>query len=69
MGSSEIRKKPSQRRYLEKSGLDVWTSGRFVNVWNQPRKSRDVKECTCSHQEYSLDSRVFSECKSPFVSL
>jgi hypothetical protein len=23
MGSSEIRKKPSQRRYLEKSGLDV----------------------------------------------
>jgi hypothetical protein len=23
MGSSEIRKKPSQRRYLEKSGFDV----------------------------------------------
>jgi hypothetical protein len=43
-GSSEIRKKPSQRRYLEKSEFDVWTSGRLVNVWNQPRKSRDVKD-------------------------
>jgi hypothetical protein len=43
MGSSEIRKKPSQKHYLEKFGFDVWTSGRLVNVWNQPRKSRDVK--------------------------
>jgi hypothetical protein len=25
--------------------------------------------CTCSHQEYPLDSRVVSECKSPFVSV
>jgi hypothetical protein len=24
---------------------------------------------TCSHLEYSLDSRVISECKSPFVSV
>jgi exopolysaccharide biosynthesis protein len=30
--SSEIRKKPSQRRYLKKSGFDVSTSGRLVNV-------------------------------------
>jgi hypothetical protein len=25
--------------------------------------------CTCSHLEYSLDSRAISECKSPFVTL
>jgi hypothetical protein len=28
----------------QKSGFDVWTSGRLVNVWNQPRKSRNVKD-------------------------
>jgi hypothetical protein len=29
---------------LQKSRFGVWTSGRLVNVWNQPRKSRDVKD-------------------------
>jgi hypothetical protein len=42
--SSEVMKKPSQRRYLEKSRFDMWTNGRLVNVWNQPRNSRDVKD-------------------------
>jgi hypothetical protein len=28
----------------------MWTSGRLVNVWNQPRKSRDVKDIyVCVH--------------------
>jgi hypothetical protein len=27
----------------QKSGLNMWTSGRLVYVWNYPRKSRDVK--------------------------
>jgi hypothetical protein len=33
-GDSWISRKPSQRRYLKKSGFDVWTSGRLVNVWD-----------------------------------
>jgi hypothetical protein len=28
----------------QKSGFGVWTSGKLVNVWNQPRKSQDVKD-------------------------
>jgi hypothetical protein len=28
----------------QKSGFEVWTNGRLVNVWNQPRKSQDVKD-------------------------
>jgi hypothetical protein len=40
---SGIWGKPSQRRNFKKFGFSVWTSGRLVNVWNQPRKSRDVK--------------------------
>jgi hypothetical protein len=41
---SGIWGKPSQRRNFKKSGFSVWTSGRLVNVWNQPSKSRDVKD-------------------------
>jgi hypothetical protein len=42
--SSEIGEKPSQRRYHKKFGFNVWTGGRLVNMWNQPLKSRDVKD-------------------------
>jgi hypothetical protein len=34
MRDSWISKKPSQRRYVKKSGFDVWTSGKLVNVWD-----------------------------------
>jgi hypothetical protein len=33
-GDSRISKKQSQRRRLKKSGFGVWTSGRFVNIWD-----------------------------------
>jgi hypothetical protein len=36
--------KASGSRRSKKSGFKVWTSGRLVNVWNQPCKSRDVKD-------------------------
>jgi hypothetical protein len=41
---SGIWGKPSQRRKFKQSGFSVWTSGRLVNVWYQPCKSRDVKD-------------------------
>jgi hypothetical protein len=32
--AARINRRPSQRRHLKKSGFEVWTSGRLVNVWN-----------------------------------
>jgi hypothetical protein len=32
------------KTWPQKSGLDVWTGGKLVNIWIQPRKSRDVKD-------------------------
>jgi hypothetical protein len=40
---SRSSKKQSQSCRLKKSGFNVWTSGRLVNIW-------DVKDiCVCSH--------------------
>jgi hypothetical protein len=38
------QKESKSKTLPQKSGFGVWTSGRLVNVWNQPRKSRDVKD-------------------------
>jgi hypothetical protein len=69
--SSEIRKKPSQRRYLNKSGFNMWTSDGLVNVWNQPRKSRDVKDIYAHAHTRNIPKiwEYFWDVKSPFVSL
>jgi hypothetical protein len=69
--SSKIKKKPSQRRYHKKSGINVWTSGRLVNVWNQPRKSRDAKDVYVHVHTRNIPWIwvYFRDVKSPFVSL
>jgi hypothetical protein len=63
-GDSRISGKPSQRRRLKKFGIGVWTSGRLVNVWH-------VKDIHVHVHTRNIPwvRGVFSECKSPFVSL
>jgi hypothetical protein len=42
--ASRIWEEAKSNMSLQKFGLEVWTSGMLVNVWNQSRKSRDVKD-------------------------
>jgi hypothetical protein len=73
--SSWIKLRRSRRSQVKYVTSKVWVRG--VNWWQTcncmklaPQITRCKRHsCTCSHWEYSLDLRVISECKSPFVSL
>jgi hypothetical protein len=52
----------------QKSGFEVWTSGKPINVWNQPRKSEGNQVHTYMHagikfHAYS-DIKVYTETVS-----
>jgi hypothetical protein len=55
----------------QKSELRVWTSGKLVNVRNQPRKSRDVKDVHVHVHTRNIPyiRGYFRNVKSPFVSV
>jgi hypothetical protein len=49
-------------------GVNRWQACNCVKLAPQITGCKR-RSCTCSHYEYSSNSRVISECKSPFVSL
>jgi hypothetical protein len=55
----------------QRSGSRMWTSGKLVNVWNQPRKSLDVKDIHVHVHTRNIPwIRGYSrDVKIPFVSL
>jgi hypothetical protein len=49
-------------------GVNKWSACKCIKL--APQITRCKRHwCTCSHLEYSLDSRAILECKSPFGSL